>query len=187
MLHPAWESTLNAYDSAIQEAKEVMIRKNHDYGDVWREMRPSSLTDEVLIKIRRVKRLEDLEDLGQSPKVSEGKRSEYRDIINYCVFAMIRMDEIEKSKQKEYCGNSIAQPTWEIQTDNAAHVYRGDNSAGSHLANVPFTIQSSPSIRIHTEYGEMTFTLKEFYAILDSRPDIASEIGLAIENSVAED
>lgn len=92
-----WSNTEEAYDAIIAECKELMLAKNHDYGESWREMRLTSITDQILIKVRRIKRLEDLQMKGQSPMISEGIEAEYRDILNYCVFALIKIKEMEKS------------------------------------------------------------------------------------------
>jgi len=81
------------YDDIVKECKSLMLSKNHDYGESWREMRITSITDQILIKVRRIRRLEDLKMSGEKPKVSEGIESEYRDILNYCVFAMIKLNE----------------------------------------------------------------------------------------------
>jgi hypothetical protein len=67
-----------------------MQSKNHDYGEAWREMRVSSLTDLILMKLLRVKQIEDNE--GKT-LVSEGLDANYLDIINYSIFALIRLNE----------------------------------------------------------------------------------------------
>ncbi|NIA11152.1 MAG: DUF1599 domain-containing protein [Nitrospiraceae bacterium] len=67
-----------------------MRAKNADYGDSWRLMRLSSITDQILVKINRVRTIE---GSGEAPKVSEGVESEYRDILNYCIFAIIKLRE----------------------------------------------------------------------------------------------
>jgi hypothetical protein len=85
---------LAKYDAIIAETRDIMIRKNHDYGDSWREMRVPSITDQILVKVRRVQQLEELEQKGEQSKVAEGRISEYRDIINYCVFAIIKLREM---------------------------------------------------------------------------------------------
>jgi hypothetical protein len=81
------------YDEIISETRAIMLAKNHDYGSSWREMRIPSITDQILVKIRRVQKLEELESKGEQSKVAEGRISEYRDIINYCVFAIIKLRE----------------------------------------------------------------------------------------------
>ena len=76
------------YDIYAREALELMKRKNHDYDEAWRDMRVSSYTDLILTKIQRVKEMEDL--AGQT-LVSEGIDANYMDIINYSVFALIKL------------------------------------------------------------------------------------------------
>ena len=78
------------YDQKIRIAKDLMEAKNHDYGEAWREMRVSSLTDLILQKLLRVKQIED--NKGKTI-VSEGLEANYQDIINYAVFALILIDE----------------------------------------------------------------------------------------------
>ncbi|MCK9616205.1 MAG: DUF1599 domain-containing protein [Lentimicrobiaceae bacterium] len=78
-------STLfNAY---FAKAKSLMENKNHDYGEAWRNMRISSLTDIILVKLLRIKQIED--NMGKT-FVSEGIDANYYDIINYSVFALIK-------------------------------------------------------------------------------------------------
>lgn len=79
---------LTLYDRHAKEAFELMMRKNHDYGEAWRDMRVSSYTDFILTKIARIK---ELEDLHGKAIVSEGIDSNYMDIINYSVFGAIRL------------------------------------------------------------------------------------------------
>ncbi|MDO4789825.1 MAG: DUF1599 domain-containing protein [Porphyromonas sp.] len=82
------EKALEWYDNYLREAKSLMQKKNHDYGEAWRSMRLSSLTDLMLTKIFRTKQLED--HPGTS-KISEGIDANYYDIINYSIFALIRI------------------------------------------------------------------------------------------------
>lgn len=84
------EETVNLYEKYAIEAKALMERKNHDYGEAWRDMRISSLTDLILMKILRVKQIED--NQGKTI-ISEGIDANYFDMINYAVFAMILMGE----------------------------------------------------------------------------------------------
>ncbi|MFT5963388.1 MAG: hypothetical protein ACI9L6_000090 [Flavobacterium sp.] len=77
------------YDSEIKLTKELMEDKNHDYGEAWREMRVSSLTDLILQKLLRVKQIEN--NKGKTI-VSEGIDANYQDMINYAIFALILMD-----------------------------------------------------------------------------------------------
>jgi hypothetical protein len=83
------EETLALYDSKFQQAKKLMLDKNHDYGEAWRNMRISSYTDLILMKLKRTKQIED--NKGKT-LVSEGIDANYLDIINYSVFAMIKID-----------------------------------------------------------------------------------------------
>jgi len=80
---------LSLYDKHIAETKDLMENKNHDYGEAWRDMRVSSLTDLILQKLLRVKQIEDNE--GKT-LVSEGIDANYQDIINYAIFALILMN-----------------------------------------------------------------------------------------------
>ncbi|EAR13151.1 hypothetical protein PI23P_01617 [Polaribacter irgensii 23-P] len=77
------------YDALRKVTKQLMMDKNHDYGEVWREMRVSSLTDLILQKLLRVKSIED--NKGKT-LVSEGIDANYQDMINYAVFAMILLE-----------------------------------------------------------------------------------------------
>lgn len=76
------------YNERVQETKDLMSAKNHDYGEAWRDMRISSLTDLILMKILRVKQIED--NLGQTV-ASEGIKANYQDMLNYAVFALIKL------------------------------------------------------------------------------------------------
>jgi hypothetical protein len=79
---------IKLYDEKIAATKSLMEDKNHDYGEAWREMRVSSLTDLILQKLLRVKQIED--NKGKT-LVSEGIDANYQDMINYSVFALILM------------------------------------------------------------------------------------------------
>jgi hypothetical protein len=81
---------LSYYEKHISETKELMENKNHDYGEAWREMRISSLTDLILQKLLRIKQIED--NKGKT-LVSEGIDANYQDMINYAVFALILLNE----------------------------------------------------------------------------------------------
>ncbi|MFT3795931.1 DUF1599 domain-containing protein [Flavobacterium sp.] len=83
------EQATQWYDAKIKITKDLMEAKNHDYGEAWRDMRVSSLTDLILQKILRVKQIED--NRGKTI-VSEGIDANYQDMINYAVFALILMD-----------------------------------------------------------------------------------------------
>tara|TARA_B100001287_G_scaffold225876_1_gene195482 strand:- start:7256 stop:7801 length:546 start_codon:yes stop_codon:yes gene_type:complete len=78
------------YDQVRNEAFNLMTSKNHDYGEAWRDMRTSSLTDLILAKVLRIKKIEDNDGLTQ---ISEGVEGNYFDILNYSVFALIHMAE----------------------------------------------------------------------------------------------
>jgi len=83
------EKATALYDIKVKMTKDLMQDKNHDYGEAWREMRVSSLTDLILQKLLRVKQIED--NKGKT-LVSEGIDANYQDMINYSVFALILMD-----------------------------------------------------------------------------------------------
>jgi hypothetical protein len=75
------------YNKYIKQTKQLMEDKNHDYGEAWRDMRMSSITDLILMKVFRVKQIEDNE--GKT-SISEGVDANYMDMINYSVFALIK-------------------------------------------------------------------------------------------------
>lgn len=81
------------FDKYITRAKELMMDKNHDYGEAWRNMRISSFTDIILMKLLRIKQIED--NQGKT-FISEGVDANYYDIINYAAFALIKLMETEK-------------------------------------------------------------------------------------------
>lgn len=74
------------YDEQISEVRQLLFDKNHDYGEAWREMRVSSMTDIILMKLLRIKQIEDNSGVTL---VSEGAKSGYQDMINYAVFCLI--------------------------------------------------------------------------------------------------
>lgn len=76
------------YDEVVSEAFDLMEKKNHDYGEAWRDMRVSSLTDMILMKLMRIKQMEDND--GKT-LVSEGIESNYFDMLNYAIFALIHL------------------------------------------------------------------------------------------------
>lgn len=84
------DETMNHYRCIVNETRALMERKNHDYGEAWRDMRISSLTDLILMKVLRVKQIED--HAGKT-LVSEGVEANYQDMLNYAVFALILLDE----------------------------------------------------------------------------------------------
>ena len=84
------EEATELYNKHMTITKELMENKNHDYGEAWRDMRVSSLTDLIIQKLLRVKQIEDNE--GKT-LVSEGIDANYQDMVNYAVFAMIHLNE----------------------------------------------------------------------------------------------
>jgi len=83
------QKALEYYDKHLKITKNLMQNKNHDYGEAWRDMRVSSLTDLIIQKILRIKQIED--NQGKT-LVSEGINANYQDMINYSVFALILLD-----------------------------------------------------------------------------------------------
>ena len=86
---PAEEAN-ERFHQAAKETRELMLNKNHDYGEAWRDMRVSSLTDLILMKLLRVKQIED--NHGKT-LVSEGIDANYMDIANYALFALILLSD----------------------------------------------------------------------------------------------
>lgn len=84
------EQALKLYDKYLKNTKNLMLAKNNDYGEAWRDMRISSYTDLILMKINRIKQIED--NSGKTI-ISEGIASHYEDIINYSVFGLIKLSE----------------------------------------------------------------------------------------------
>jgi len=87
-LEMTFEELQPHYDAASRETLELLQNKNHDYGEAWREMRVTSITDIILMKLLRVKQIED--NQGKT-LVSEGVKANYQDMINYAVFALIKL------------------------------------------------------------------------------------------------
>lgn len=84
------EDALKLYDEEIRESTALMLDKNHDYDEAWREMRVSSFTDIILQKLLRTK---EIENHGGKTIISEGIDANYRDMINYALFALIKLNE----------------------------------------------------------------------------------------------
>jgi len=84
-----YEEVEKLYDKYVAQTKKLMEDKNHDYGEAWRDMRISSLTDLILMKIFRVKQIED--NKGKTI-ISEGVDANYMDMMNYSVFALIKLN-----------------------------------------------------------------------------------------------
>ena len=89
------ERAASLYDAQVAQTKALMLDKNHDYGEAWRDMRVSSFTDLILMKLLRIKQIEDNSGVTL---VSEGIDSGYRDILNYAVFALIQLKEQAASR-----------------------------------------------------------------------------------------
>jgi hypothetical protein len=85
-----WEEVEPYYDEAANATFELLLNKNHDYDEAWRAMRVSSMTDIILMKLLRVKQIED--NQGKT-LVSEGIKANYQDMINYSVFALIKLNQ----------------------------------------------------------------------------------------------
>ena len=86
--------TESLYNNFISETKELLLDKNHDYNEAWRDMRISSMTDIILMKLFRVKQIED--NQGKT-LISEGVKANYQDIINYSVFCLIKIKDESKT------------------------------------------------------------------------------------------
>lgn len=84
------EEAMRLYDKHLNATLELMLAKNHDYGEAWRQMRVSSMVDLILMKLRRIKQIEDND--GKT-LVSEGVEGGYMDIINYSLFCLVRLNE----------------------------------------------------------------------------------------------
>ncbi|MFQ3213165.1 MAG: hypothetical protein ACJAT1_000835 [Marivirga sp.] len=84
-----YETLEPLYDKAVQETLSLLMDKNHDYGEAWRDMRISSMTDLILMKLYRVKQIEDND--GKTI-ISEPIKANYQDMINYAVFCMIKLE-----------------------------------------------------------------------------------------------
>lgn len=87
------EEAVDLYEKHVAYTKNLMIKKNHDYGEAWRDMRTSSITDLILMKLLRIKQIE--ENDGKT-LISEGLDANYHDIINYAVFALIQLSDKKK-------------------------------------------------------------------------------------------
>lgn len=85
-----YDDATRYYNHHAKAARDLMENKNHDYGEAWRKMRVSSLTDLILMKLLRIKQIEDNDG---TTIISEGIDANYYDIINYAVFALIRLEE----------------------------------------------------------------------------------------------
>lgn len=84
------DDAMALYDDYAKQCMDLMLKKNHDYGEAWRDMRVSSYTDLILTKIERIKEIEDKNGLTIA---SEGIDANYMDIINYAIFGVIKLSE----------------------------------------------------------------------------------------------
>lgn len=86
------------YDEQVSKTLNLLLNKNHDYGEAWRDMRVSSMTDLILMKIFRTKQIED--NQGHT-LVSEGVEANYQDMLNYAVFCLIQMGMAQQQQQQQ--------------------------------------------------------------------------------------
>jgi hypothetical protein len=86
------DTLTNLYDKFVTLTKNLMEHKNHDYDEVWRDMRVSTFTDILLVRLMRIKQIEDNKG---ATIMSEGIDANLQDMINYSVFALIRLDEMK--------------------------------------------------------------------------------------------
>ncbi len=93
----AMDKLQTKYEEIVLETRTLLEAKNHDYGEAWRMMRVSSFTDLILVKLLRIKQMEAND---QDNLVSEGPKSNFQDIINYAVFALIKFSEEGKFELK---------------------------------------------------------------------------------------
>jgi len=85
--------TINQYDSIVAKARELVRKKSVDYGESWRELRLSSITDQIYVKAKRIRQIE---EAGGKQEIPDSVESEYYDILNYSIFALIRLEEKKK-------------------------------------------------------------------------------------------
>lgn len=84
-------NTSQEYDGVIKSAKDIFLKKAHDYGTSWRVLRPISVTDQIYIKARRIRMIQE----NKEQKIADDIASEFRGIINYCVIGLIQLDIAE--------------------------------------------------------------------------------------------
>ncbi len=89
------ERAIELYDKYVTETRELMIAKNHDYDEAWRGMRVNSYTDLILMKLFRTKQIEDNDGVTL---ISEGIDANYKDMINYSIFAIIKLSHIDNEQ-----------------------------------------------------------------------------------------
>jgi hypothetical protein len=88
------QNTTQQYDTAISQCKDIFLKKMSDYGTAWRNLRPTSLTDQIFIKAQRIKSIEE----KGTQKVDDDITGEYIGIINYCVIALIQLDLVNDTR-----------------------------------------------------------------------------------------
>lgn len=88
------QTTSKQYDAAISQCKDIFLKKMKDYGTAWRNLRLTSLTDQIFIKAQRIKSIEE----KGTQKINDNISGEYIGIINYCVIALIQLDLVEDSR-----------------------------------------------------------------------------------------
>ena len=96
-MHMVGTEVEGLFDREVQLTRSLMFDKNHDYGEAWRDMRISTFTDLIMMKLMRIKQIE---DLGGQTLISEGVDANFRDIINYSIFALIRLTEENESAHR---------------------------------------------------------------------------------------
>src|SRR5215210_8010844 len=82
------QTTSTQYDAAIKQCKDIFLKKMKDYGTAWRNLRPTSLTDQIFIKAQRIKSIES----KGTQKIEDGIKGEYIGIINYCIISLIQLE-----------------------------------------------------------------------------------------------
>jgi hypothetical protein len=87
------EEVMELFEEKVAQCKKLMMDKNHDYGEAWREMRISTFTDLILMKILRIKQIEDKDG---NTLISEGLEANFSDMANYAIFALIRLNNFFK-------------------------------------------------------------------------------------------
>jgi len=109
------EEALELYNKHVYASMALMQNKNHDYDEAWRNMRISSYTDIILMKLLRIKQIED--NKGKTI-ISEGLDANYQDILNYALFALIKFEESENRKGKSYISNFILISNFQLPITN---------------------------------------------------------------------
>jgi hypothetical protein len=94
-VHIDSEELRNLYLEQLRQAFELFRKKNHDYGEAWKDLRATSLTDLVIVKLLRIRQIE---DAGGRTQVSEGVANNYLDVLNYALFALIRHAQFDEPR-----------------------------------------------------------------------------------------